>query len=278
MSFSLKEAEWLQKYIVNVHIMHKLEGLSLYGLKNNQILFWFLHRLPNLKRLKLGLSNLKRIWTPQSLISREKIGVVMQLKELELKCIWPLEEIGFEHNVLLQRVECLIIQQCTKLRNLASSPISFSYLRYLEVTNCMMRNLMTTSIAKTLVQLNTMKVISCPMIVEIVADNVEEKVEEIEFKQLKSLELVSLQNLISFSNVKNCDIKFPLLEKLIVSECFQMTKFCELQRTPKLQKIHVVVEEKEKWYWEGDLNTTLLKHFKVHIKISNFNFIENVCI
>ena len=43
-----------------------------------------------------------------------------------------------------------------------------------------------------------MKVRLCEMIVEIVAENEEEKVQEIEFKQLKSLELVSLKNLTSF--------------------------------------------------------------------------------
>jgi len=143
----------------------------------------------------------------------------------------------------------------------------------------MMRNLMTTSTAKTLVQLKTMKVSSCPMIVEIVAENVEEKVEEIEFKVLESLELLSLQNLKSFSNVEKCDLKFPLLEKLVVSECPQMTKLSEVQSAPKLEKVHVAAEEKDKWYWEGDLNATLQKHFtdQVCIKIFIINFIQMVC-
>ncbi|ESW11930.1 hypothetical protein PHAVU_008G071200 [Phaseolus vulgaris] len=261
MSFGLNEAEWLQKYIANVHTMHKLEKLNLFGLNNSEILFWFLHRLPNLKILILKFGHLERIWTSESLISCEKIGVVMQLKELELNFMWALEDIGFEHDMLLQRVECLTIQQCTKLRNLASSSVSFSYLRYLEVVNCMMRNLMTTSTAKTLVQLKRMKVSSCPMIVEIVAKNVEEEVEEIEFKLLESLELVSLQNLKCFSNVEKCDFKFPLLEKLVVSECPQMTKLSEVQSASNLEKVHVAAEEKDKWYWEGDLNATLQKHF-----------------
>ena len=55
MEMSLKEAEWLKKYSVSVHRMHKLQRLVLYGLKNTEILFWFLHdRLPNLKSLTLG--------------------------------------------------------------------------------------------------------------------------------------------------------------------------------------------------------------------------------
>ncbi|KAK8466355.1 hypothetical protein PHAVU_008G071966 [Phaseolus vulgaris] len=261
LAMSFREGEWLQNYIVNVHRMHNLQSLVLHGLKNVEILFWFLHRLPNLKRLTLGFCHFKTIWAPASLISHEKIGVVLQLKELELKSIWSLEEIGFEHEVLLQRVERLIIQRCTKLTYLASSSISFSFLTYLEVVNCMMRNLVTCSTAKTLVQLRTMKVSSCPMIVEIVAENGEEEVQEIEFQQLRSLELVSLKNLTSFLSADKCDLKFPLLENLVVSECPKMTKFSQVQSAPNIQKVHVVAGEKDKWYWEGDLNATLQKHF-----------------
>ena len=38
-----------------------------------------------------------------------------------------------------------------------------------------------------------------------------------------------------------------------------MTKFSNVQSAPNLQKVHVVVGEKDKWYWEGDLNVTLQK-------------------
>ncbi|KAG4925499.1 hypothetical protein JHK87_051039 [Glycine soja] len=106
-----------------------------------------------------------------------------------------------------------------------------------------------------------MKVFLCEMIVEIVAENGEEKVQEIEFRQLKSLELVSLKNLTSFSSSEKCDFKFPLLESLVVSECPQMKKFSKVQSAPNLKKVHVVAGEKDKWYWEGDLNDTLQKHF-----------------
>ncbi|KAG4923036.1 hypothetical protein JHK86_051849 [Glycine max] len=268
MEISLKEAEWLQKYIVSVHRMHKLQRLVLYGLKNTEILFWFLHRLPNLKSLTLGSCQLKSIWAPASLISRDKIGVVMQLKELELKSLLSLEEIGFEHHPLLQRIERLVISRCMKLTNLASSIVSYNYITHLEVRNCRsLRNLMTSSTAKSLVQLTTMKVFLCEMIVEIVAENEEEKVQEIEFRQLKSLELVSLKNLTSFCSSEKCDFKFPLLESLVVSECPQMKKFARVQSAPNLKKVHVVAGEKDKWYWEGDLNGTLQKHFTDQVRI-----------
>ncbi|WVZ07080.1 hypothetical protein V8G54_020426 [Vigna mungo] len=263
MAMSLGEVEWLQKYIINVHKMHNLQSVVLHGLKNVEVLFWFLHRLPNLKRLIMRFCQMRRIWAPLTDISREKIGVVMQLKELELRDMWSLEEIGFEHDMLLQRVQHLIIERCTKLKTLASSSVSFRRLTHLEVVNCMMKNLMTYSTAKTLDQLTTMKVSSCPMIVAIVEKNEEENVQEIEFKQLRSLELFALPNLTSFFTADKSVLKFSLLENLVVSECPQMTKFSEVLSAPHLQKVHVVAGEKDKWYWEGDLNATLQKYFPV---------------
>ncbi|WVZ07083.1 hypothetical protein V8G54_020429 [Vigna mungo] len=274
MAMSYREVEWLQKYIINVHQMHKLQSVVLEGLKNVKVLFWFLHRLPNLKRLILRFCQTRRICGPVTDISREKIGVVMQLKELELTDMWSLEEIGFEHDMLLRRVQHLIIESCTKLKTLASSSVSFRRLTYLEVVTCMMKNLMTYSTAKTLDQLTTMKVSSCPMIVSIVAKNEEENVQEIEFKQLRSLELFALPNLTSFMTVDKCVLKFSLLENLIVSECPQMTKLSEVLSTPDLQKVHVVTGENDKWYWEGDLNATLQKYFPYQVLTRSFILLE----
>jgi len=278
MLMNLGEGGMFQKYAVSVPRMHKLQSLVTWGLKNTKILFQMLHRLPNLEKLTLAGSSMKRIWTPESLISHEKIGV-MQLKELELLQLWCLEEIGFEHDSLLQSIERLVIVECLKLINLASTSISFTSLTYLEVSDCSgLRNLMTSSSAKSLIQLTTMKISFCPMMVEIIEENEEEKVEEIEFRQLKVLELVSLQNLTSFCSSDKCDLKFRLLENLVVSGCFKMSKFSKVHKAPNLQKIHVVAGEKDKWYWEGDLNGTLQKMitYKVCIRVFIFHFIQNI--
>ena len=68
----------------------------------------------------------------------------------------------------------------------------------------------------------------------------------------------------------NCDFKFPSLESLVVTECPQMKKFSKVQRAPNLKKVHVVyiAGEKDKWYWEGDLNDTLQKHFTHQVRIT----------
>ncbi|XP_027351357.1 uncharacterized protein LOC113862472 [Abrus precatorius] len=275
MAMSLNVAKLLQNYIISVHRMHKLQSLVLFGLKNTEILFWFLHRLPNLESLTLQSCLFKSVWDPASLISHEKIGVVMQLKELVLNNLLYLEEIGFEHDPLLQRVERLIILGCHKLTSIMPSSVSYNYLTHLEVTNCVgLSNLMTSSTAKSLVQLVTMKVSWCQMIEEIVTDTEKENVQEIEFRQLKALELVSLQSLKSFCSSMNCDLKLPLLENLVVSECPQMTKFAEVQSAPKLQKVHVVAGEKDKWYWKGDLNTTLEKIIKDQVSFESLKHMQ----
>lgn len=267
---SLKEANKLHNSIVSVQSMHKLQSLELSLLKNTENLFWFLHRLPNLESLSLAFCHFKRIWGPASLIALEKIGVVVQLKELKLYSMLQLDEIGFEHDPLLQRIERLHIFRCVKITSLAPSLVSFCYLTHLEVSDCKrLKNLITSSTARSLVQLTTMKVDSCEMVVEIVEETEQEDGKEIEFKQLKALELVSLQNLTSFCSSEKCDFKFPLLENLVVNDCPQMTYFTKVQSAPNLQKVHVVADEKDKWYWEGDLNGTIHKIFtdQVHIRL-----------
>ena len=53
-----------------------------------------------------------------------------------------------------------------------------------------------------------------------------------------------------------------------MSECPQMKKFSRVQSAPNLKKVHVVAGEKDKWYWEGDLNDTLQKHFTHQVRIT----------
>ncbi|KAG2404396.1 uncharacterized protein HKW66_Vig0113180 [Vigna angularis] len=109
----------------------------------------------------------------------------------------------------------------------------------------------------TLVQLTIMKVSLCQGIEKIVAE--EEKTQVIEFRHLKAIELVSLPSLTCFCSSEKCDLKFPSLENLVVSDCLLMETFSEVQSAPNLRKIHVLVGEKDRWYWEGDLNSTLQK-------------------
>ncbi|XP_028759123.1 uncharacterized protein LOC114718040 [Neltuma alba] len=193
--------------------------------------------------------------------------------------------IGFENGAILQRVEKLCIVECYYSTTLIPSSLALTHLSYLEVSNCnRLRNVLTSSTAKTLVQLTMMKVSQCAMMEEIVTveENEEVKEDEIVFGKLRSLELVSLRNLTSFCN-SQCKLvfKFPLLEEVKVSDCLKLKKFSEKISSTNLEKVDIVEGEEEeegkKWYWEGDLNATIQKIFTDKVLLEFCRNIELSC-
>jgi len=255
----------------NNHRRDNLEELCLSRLMSPDILYSFLHRNPNLTSLSLNkcsfIDTVPLIMSPEI----KNLGVVPKLKNLKLTDLPDLEMISFEGDIILERIELLILKNCPRLVNIMPSSVSLTHLTYLEVVNCDgLKRLMTLSAAKNLVQLDSMKVINCESMEEIVDnENIGEvdKTEEHEyentgkadilFKQLKVIELVSLKKLNCFS--RSCVFEFPSLEKLVVSACPKMDKFSgNVKSTPLLQTIFVVHEKEKKiGYWKDDLNTTI---------------------
>jgi len=253
------------------HRQDNLEELCLSRLTNCEILYSFLHRNPNLTSLSLNRSSF--IDTMPLLMAPEikNLGVVPKLKSLKLTELPDLETIGFEGDVVLERIELLILRNCPGLVNIMPSSVTLAHLTNLEVVNCDgIQKLMPLSAAKSLVQLKSIKVFKCESMEEIVEnDNTGEvdKTEENEyenagkvdivFRQLKVIELVSLKKLNCFS--KSCVFEFPSLEKLVVSACPKMKNFSENLKSTPLLRIIFVVHEKEKkiGYWKEDLNTTI---------------------
>ncbi|MCI10066.1 hypothetical protein A2U01_0031158, partial [Trifolium medium] len=196
------------------HRRDNLEELCLSGFMNPEIVYSFLHRNPNLKSLTLDSCTFTYIVPLKMPSKHENLGVVPKLKILKLIDLYDLETIGFEQDILLERIEFLILKYCTRLVNIIPSHVSLTHLTDLEVDSCdSLEKLMPPSAAKSLVQLNTMKVMNCESLLEIV-DNEEDKAEKIVFSQLKVLELVSLKNLNCFSKSDKI-FEFPSLEKLV---------------------------------------------------------------
>ncbi|XP_028782835.1 uncharacterized protein LOC114738939 [Neltuma alba] len=281
--YGLKERKWLQDTIGNnVYLMRNTKELHFERLSSIEILFWFLHIFPNLESLNLFNSVLKEVLSDGSHAFLEKIGTVVRLKNMSL---WysdiPLN-IGFENGAILQRVEKLCIVECHYLANLTPSSLALTQLSHLEVSNCnKLKSLLTSSTAKTLVQLTMMKVSQCAMMEEIVTveENEEVKQDEIVFGKLRSLELVSLRNLSSFCN-SQCKLVFqcPLLEEVKVSDCLKLEKFSEKILSPNLEKVDIVEgEEGDKWYWEGDLNATIQKIFTDKVLFESCQNMELSC-
>ncbi|XP_054780689.1 uncharacterized protein LOC129288216 [Prosopis cineraria] len=263
-----KEWKWLQDSVgSNMYQMHNIKHLLLDRLSSIEILLWFLQRVPNLEVLYLWNSAVKHVSPNGSLVSLQKIGTVGQLKELRLLESYLPQNICLENDGMFQRVERLYIYDCHHLKNLLPSPVSFIYLTYLKVWNCgKLKNLISSSTAKSLVELTVLKVAECEMMEEIITveENAEDTGDEIVFGKLKILKLESLRDLTSFCNSKDKLVfGFPSLEKLIVSNCSKLENFCEkIQSTPNLRKVNIEEgDEGEKGCWEGDLDSTIRKIF-----------------
>ncbi|XP_057740336.1 uncharacterized protein LOC130957496 isoform X1 [Arachis stenosperma] len=274
-----------------------LEELQLSALNNSDIIYSFLHSNPNLKSLRLDDCEFEELKPGET--RRPAIGVVPKLKSLTLTNMYDLEKICFEQDAVLQKIESLVINNCFNLHTIAPSSVSLAHLTILEVVDCgNLKYVMSPSTAKSLGQLKIMKVINCEDLEEIVSEKTQEEdsesIEEDEtqeensksleedktqegqeekenvgtevpiiFKQLTTLELVSLNSLNSFCSSKNCAFKFPSLENFIVSACPRMEIFSakEVDCGPNLQKIYYVRDkEKKRWCWHEDNIRSTIKY------------------
>ena len=181
----------------------------------------------------------------------------------QLKCIWDYES---QLDSLAQNLESLTIKDCSSFKRLAPPSISFHNLTVLTVSQChRMVNLVTSSTARTLVQLTDMIIDDCKMIEEIVTHDGDESKEEVSFSCLASLELTNLESLKSFCS-KNFTFNFPSLERVAVENCPKMDAFCPgVLITPMLK----AVETKEGNAWEDNLNTTI-QHLYVQMVRASF--------
>ncbi|XP_052113694.1 uncharacterized protein LOC107473397 [Arachis duranensis] len=226
-----------------------------------------------MKNLCLNDASFKELVPLERLAHIESLGVVPQLKSLKLTDLPDLENIGFERDPILQRIETLVFQNCPSLKTIAPSNVFFSHLTKLEVVDCNgLKYLMSPSTARSLGQLNTMKVINCESLEEIVSEEGQEDnkdKDDIIFKQLTTIELVSLECLVSFCSSKSCAFQFPSLEKFVVSACPELKSFSEekhMKPPPKLGKVYVVHEkEKVEAYWTNNLQETIRDIFNKKI-------------
>ncbi|KAK4596163.1 hypothetical protein RGQ29_014280 [Quercus rubra] len=200
------------------------------------------------------------IQQPFFLVEEENNATVLaQLRELELYELPTLTHLWKEDtqpSPILYNLENLIVSFCDKLKILVPSSISFQNLTNLEILKCHgLINLVTSSTAKSLVQLKKMSVSECERITEVVVGEGGEASEVITFTQLIYLKLDSLPNLASFC-CESYSFNFPSLEEVIVRQCPEMKTFSYgALGTPKLKKVQATQEDE--WHWKVDLNTTI---------------------
>ena len=99
--------------------------------------------------------------------------------------------------------------------------------------------LVTSSMAKTLVQLKVLTIEKCELVKEIVRHEGGEEPYDIVFSKLQRFRLVNLQSLKWFCTTR-CIFKFPSLEQFLVKRCPQMEFFCErVASTPRVKDVKI---------------------------------------
>ncbi|KAL5825710.1 hypothetical protein ACOSQ3_021773 [Xanthoceras sorbifolium] len=229
--------------------------LKFLEIQNDESIFlppMILQRSHNLEKLSLQDSSYEWIF------SCEEVEKYAQVKSLRLFRLGNLKQIWKQDSkvdAILQNLESLVVTCCGSLVTLIPPPASFQNLIILAVNGChRLINLVSSSTAKSFVQLKEMEITSCDMMTEVVADEGAEMEEEIKFIKLKSLELGYLPRLTKFCS-GNYNFIFPSLEQLTVIECPSMNIFSlKAATTPMLQEIEL---EEEAYYCEGDINTAM---------------------
>ena len=162
---------------------------------------------------------------------------------------------GTKPSPILCYLENLKVSFCAKLKILVPSSVSFQNLTNLEILKCHgLINLVTSSTAKSLIQLKKKSVIGSNRITEVVVGEKGEVTEVITFTQLTYLKLDYLPNLSSFCSI-SYSFEFPSLEEVIVRQCPEMKTFSHgALGTPKLEIVQETREDE--WHWKADLSTT----------------------
>ncbi|XP_058003601.1 uncharacterized protein LOC110667642 [Hevea brasiliensis] len=205
----------------------KVCELCFFPNKSPAYLFGFLPRLSNLEKPGVRDSNLKELLRFETLCSDQ------------------------QNATILLRIRAL------KLDNLAPCSASFQNLTTLQLRLCnRLKNLVASSMGKSMVQLVTLSLKSCKMLMEIVEGEDDGTTDEIVFSKMKTLELEDLQSLTSFC-LGSYTFKFPCLQQVTVIKCPNLRIFCSgVLCTPKLHSVLTGYDE-QKWSWKGNLNATI---------------------
>ncbi|XP_062005054.1 disease resistance protein At4g27190-like isoform X2 [Rosa rugosa] len=178
----------------------------------------FLQRLHNLEKIivkDMGDKDPCR----EIFVDAGNSGGEIQVKKLTIRDMNELMHIGKESSQsavpVFPKLERLRVSDCSRLKNLDSSTISFQNLTSLTVDSLDgLKYLVSHRIARSLMQLTRLKIRYCKRMEVIVAT--EEDDDELAFSQLKHLEFFVVPHLRGLGS-GNCILKFPSLETLKIS-------------------------------------------------------------
>ncbi|KAF3447818.1 hypothetical protein FNV43_RR08523 [Rhamnella rubrinervis] len=231
----------------------KINHLQMYFGRNttSAVLSVFLQRLHYLKTLKLFYGDMEEIFI------NEEPHVFAHLRTLTISGMHNLIHMRKDNShvagPVFPNLEFLKVEDCGRLENLVYSTMSFRNLIKLEVLGCHgLKHLISCSVAKSLVLLQSMRVENCQTMVEILASsddngNIDDAdAHEITFGRLKDLKLSNLPNLKGFCS-RNYNVIFPFLTTLSVTRCLEMKISIDgvLQNDSKHEGVIRITEEEE---------------------------------
>ncbi|KAF3447909.1 hypothetical protein FNV43_RR08616 [Rhamnella rubrinervis] len=191
-----------------------------------------LKKFHNLQLLELFDGDMEEIFINGEVLDGEEQHVFPHLKTLGIYRMDNLIHVWKENSHLagpvFPNLEFLKVEDCGRLKKIVSSAISFLNLVQLEVLECHgLKHLFTCSVAKSLVQLQSISVENCVRMIEIVAssddkEDIDDAAEnKIAFSRLKELKLSQLPKLRGFCS-RNYNVIFPILTTLRVTSCLEM--------------------------------------------------------
>ncbi|KAK2637734.1 hypothetical protein Ddye_025529 [Dipteronia dyeriana] len=251
-------------------LFHTLEILEVCYDESAVLPLHIVQRFHNLEKLSLYSGSYERIFSREGIGKQAKTLVKMRklfLSRLnDLNYMWKQDS---RLDLVLQNLEVLEVDKCGSLITLMAPFASFQNLTILEVKSCKnLMNLVTSSTAKSLVQLIKMKISHCYKITEVI-ENQEDRAEDtIIFSKLKSLSLKSLLCLRSFCS-GNYILEFPSLEKLSVKGSNMEIFSTGVLSTPVLRKVKIILGLIEPVV---DLNKTIQQLYKKEVYVYNSFF------
>ncbi|WKA02986.1 hypothetical protein VitviT2T_021126 [Vitis vinifera] len=212
---------------------------------------------------KLRVLEIKACHDVLVVIPSSKLQVLHNLKQLIVRnCSSVKEVIQVEGRVgeTLPQLTIMYLENLPMLTHLSGFGPFLQNLHSLQVSKCgKLINLVSPSMAKTLVQLEELTVSYCDEVKEIVENEGGEATDDkIVFTKLKKLKLHFLPNLKSFCSARYTFI-FPCLTEMQVKRCPEMEIFCKGDSIT--QRLEKVLMSDHRPCWEIDLNTTIQKMF-----------------
>lgn len=188
---------------------------------------------------------------------QKKTAVLHYLSHLQ--SLWEQDS---QMDKIMQNFEVLLVCRCNGLINLIPPAGSFQNLTNLHVYGCHgLETIVTFSMAKSLVNLESMSITWCGGLMEVIQNQGEITEEKIVLSNLRILELGAVDKLTSFYS-SNLTLELPFLEELQLHGCKKLETFSRGNLIlPRLQEVWIN-RKSFRLCPETNLNSIIQQHYE----------------